>query len=147
MKTQLPQISLLAAILVRCAVSQAAGAQTVPCNPPPSNTFTVFLPLVGVPPDEEGQGWVRPPVWEHLPGATADSITVPNGRPIYALIVSGFGSNKYLDELMTYNFARHLMARGAYVHYAWWNNLLAPYMERPLHHRDSHPGGLDLDAA
>jgi len=114
------------------------GTPAAACNPPASATFTAFLPKVGQPPDEEGQGWTRPPVWEHLPDATDDSITDPNGRPIYALIVSGSGSNKYLDELMVYNFARHLMARGAYVHYAWWNNLLAPYMERPLHHLQSH---------
>jgi hypothetical protein len=37
------------------------------------------------------------------------------------------------------------MAHGAYVHYAWWNNLLAPYMERPLHYSQSHPGELSPD--
>src|SRR5207248_429403 len=88
------------------------------------------------------QKWARPQVWAHQPDATNDSITVPNGRPIYALIVSGYESNRYLDELMVYNFARYLLTNGAYVHYAWWNNLLAPYMERPLHHPQSHPGSL-----
>ena len=116
---------------------------TADCDPPKPATFTVHLPKVGLPPDDEGQGWDRPPVWEHHPNATDDSITVPNGRPIYALIVSGYASNRDLDELMLYNFARHLMAQGAYVHFAWWNNLLAPYMERPLHHSQSHPGNLD----
>jgi hypothetical protein len=115
------------------------------CDPVVPATFTVHLPKVGLPPDDEGQGWDRRPVWEHHPNATDDSITIPNGRPIYALIVSGYASNKDLDELMVYNFARHLMARGAYVHYAWWNNLLAPYMERPLHHTQSHPGSLTAD--
>ena len=106
------------------------------------DTFTVQFPKLGFPPDEEGQGWTRPQVWAGHPGASDDSITVPNGRPIYALIVSGYESNKYLDELMVYKFARHLMAQGAYVHYAWWNNLLAPYMERPLHYDQSDPGSL-----
>ena len=146
MKTRTIGIRLIVRILFSCAVAFPVGTQAADCNPPPGPTFTVFLPKVGLPPDEEGQGWTRPPVWEHLPDATDDSITVPNGRPIYALIVSGFGSNKYLDQLMTYNFARHLMARGAYVHYAWWNNLLAPYMERPLHHPQSHPGGVSFKA-
>src|SRR5205809_1082922 len=146
MNTRSVGIGIIVAILFSCAVALPTGTQAADCNPPPGPTFTVFLPKVGVPPDEEGQRWVRPPVWEHLPDATDDSITVPNGRPIYVLIVSGFGSNKYLDQLMTYNFARHLMARGAYVHYAWWNNLLAPYMQRPLHHLQSHPGGISFKA-
>src|SRR5690606_20446917 len=76
-----------------------------------------------------------------------ETIHIPNGRPIYALIVSGYASNKYLDELMLYNFTRHLMDRGAYVHYAWSNNLLAPYMERPLHHNQSQPGNLGINLA
>ena len=122
------------------------GSGVDDCDPPPPPTFTVDLPKLGLPPDEEGQGWARPPVWEHHPDAADDSITVPNGRPIYALIVSGYASNRYLDELMVYRFARHLMVQGAYVHFAWWNNLLAPYMERPLHHPQSYPGDLTADA-
>lgn len=142
MKTHPFPFGLVVAVLFPCATAFTTHSQTNDCNQPAEPTFTVFLPKLGVPPDEEGQGWVRPPVWQHNPDATDDSITVPNSRPIYALIVSGFGSNKYLDQLMVYNFVRHLMARGAYVHYAWWNNLLAPYMERPLHHPQSHPGGV-----
>jgi len=142
MKTRLSASRCLVEILLSVAFALAVIAQAADCNPPAEPTFTVSLPKVGDPPDEEEQGWNRPQVWEHHPDATNDSITVPNGRPIYALIVSGFGSNRYLDELMAYNFARHLMAQGAYVHYAWWNNLLAPYMERPLHHNQSHPGGI-----
>lgn len=110
------------------------------CTPPTEPTFTVQLPKLGSPPDKEGQGWDLPDVWDGHPSAASDSITVPNGRPIYALVVSGYRSNAYLDELMVYDFARHLMAEGAYVHYAWWNNLLAPYMERPLHHSQCDPG-------
>ena len=119
-------------------------AQTCSNTKPP--TFKVRLPLVTTPPDEEGQGWVRPNIWNYG-NTTDDSIVVPNGRPIYALIVSGYASNAYFDEMMLYNFARHLMAKGAYVHYSWWNNLLAPYMERPLHSLQSDPGSLTIQLA
>ena len=84
---------------------------------------------------------MRPDIWSGE-AASADSIVVPNGRPIYAIIVSGYSSNAYLDQMMLYNFARHLMSKGAYVHYSWWNNLLAPYMERPLHSSQSYPGSI-----
>ena len=90
-----------------------------------SGTFTVYLP--------------------DLYSQNIDSITVPNGRPIYALLVSGYGRNGNFDELHFYNFAREIMAHGGYVHYAWWNNLLAPYMERPLHNDQSYPGKLGDD--
>lgn len=126
-------------------VVPAANAQESACDPPP-NTITIQLPKLGLPPDEEGQGWVRPQVWEHHPDSTDDSITIPNGRPIYALIVSGYANNAYLDEMMVYNFTRFLQSKGAYVHYAWWNNLLAPYMARPLHHSQSTPGSLTKNA-
>ena len=145
MKTRLSACCCFVGILLSVALTLAVSAQVADCNPPAEPTFTVFLPKLGVPPDEEGQGWTRPQVWQHLPDATNDSITVPNGRPIYALLVSGYAVNPRLDMLTYYNFARHLMAQGAYVHYAWWNNLLAPYMERPLHHSQSHPGDLTAD--
>jgi hypothetical protein len=150
---------LVAFLLPACAPGGGSTSATLPgegdsggspppgsglpgCDVAPTPTFTVNLPKLGTPPDEEGQGWARPAVWANHPGATDDSITVPNGRPIYALIVSGYANNNYLDEMMVYEFARHLMAQGAYVHYSWWNNLLAPYMERPLHHSQSDPGSL-----
>ena len=111
-----------------------------------SGTFTVHLPKLGLPPDEEGQGWSRPLVWgSYDPVVSDDSIVVPNGRPIYALIVSGYAQNANFDQLLVYKFAKHLMENGAYVHYAWWNNLLAPYMERPLHYDQSYPGNLNQD--
>lgn len=115
------------------------------CSPPIEPTFDICLPKLDLPCDEEGEGWVRPPVWGNTTGVTDDTITIPKGRPIYALIVSGYSQNRYLDQLLVYRFARHLMAHGAYVHYAWWNNLLAPYMERPLHHNQSYPGDLSND--
>jgi pimeloyl-ACP methyl ester carboxylesterase len=131
--------------------TSAAGAslttQASSCEPPAESTFEVFLPKLGFPPDDEGQGWTRPKVWGAQDSEAHDeTITIPNGRPIYALIISGYESNAYLDELMVYDFARHLMAQGAYVHYSWWNNLLAPYMERPLHHQQSFPGSLSDNA-
>jgi len=98
---------------------------------------------VRTPPDEERQHWDRPDIWDGQ-SASDDEIVVPNGRPIYALIVAGYSSNAFLDQMMLYNFARHLMSKGAYVHYSWWNNLLAPYMERPLHSLQSYPGEIGV---
>ena len=69
-----------------------------------------------------------------------EKIRIPKGRPIYALLVSGFYQNSDLDMFHWYNFAQCLQEKGAYVHYAWWNNLLKPYMEGPLHNPDSTPG-------
>lgn len=134
--------NLIVAPLLLLGLAFGIPAHAQDCAPAQSPTFTVQFPKLGSPPDEEGQGWNLPAVWAGHPAATADSIEVPNGRPIYALIVSGYRSNAYLDELLVYDFARHLMAQGAYVHYAWWNNLLAPYMERPLHYSQSHPGSV-----
>ena len=74
-----------------------------------------------------------------IDGAPDDSMDIPNGRPIYALLVSGFHQNRNLDMFHFYNFAKCLLEKGAYVHYSWWNNLLAPYMERPLHNVNSVP--------
>ncbi len=120
-----------------------ANAPAADCGSSSEPTITVHLPKLNAPPDEEGTGWNLPNVWAGHPGAGDDSITVPNGRPIYALIVTGYATNAYLDQMLVYNFARHLQTQGAYVHYSWWNNLLAPYMERPLHYSQSHPGGND----
>ena len=83
-----------------------------------------------------------PPIWNGY-GPRAEDIEIPNGRPIYALIVSGYASNLYLDEIMLYNFVKEILSKGGYVHYSWWNNLLAPYMEKPLHHWKSHPGTMN----
>ena len=90
-----------------------------PVYPPPVDTFTVPLPAP--------------------PGSTDTSIEIPAGRPIYVLLVSGFHQNRNFDMFHFYNFAKCLLKKGAYVHYAWWNNLLAPYMERPLHNQGSVP--------
>jgi pimeloyl-ACP methyl ester carboxylesterase len=68
-----------------------------------------------------------------------DQIEIPTGRPVYALLVSGFHQNKNFDMFHWFDFAKYLQSKGAYVHYAWWNNLLAPYLERPLHDAGSVP--------
>lgn len=69
-----------------------------------------------------------------------DKIKIPKDRPIYALLVSGYYQNNNLDMFHFYKFAQCLQQKGAYVHYAWWNNLLAPHMKRPLHNSGSKPG-------
>ena len=70
----------------------------------------------------------------------ADLIKIPNGRPIYAILVSGYSQNERFNMFHFYKFAKCVLERGGYVHYSWWNNLLAPYMERPLHNTSSEPG-------
>jgi len=136
------------AIILACGVaglgspwleSEGVAAAASDCAVEVPATFTVTFPKVVNPPNPHG--WDLPVVWGPLNGQVpaSDSIEVPNGRPIYALIVSGYSTNAHLDQLLVYDFARHLMAQGAYVHYSWWNNLLAPYMERPLHHSQSDP--------
>ncbi len=93
---------------------------TVDTLDPTADNFPVYLPSLN------GSG-------------VAETIWIPNGRPIYALLVSGFHQNRNLNMFHFYNFAKCLLEQGAYVHYAWWNNLLAPYMERPLHTDASVP--------
>ena len=73
-----------------------------------------------------------------------DTITIPNGRPIYALFVHGYTQNIGFDQLLCYSFAKRLMEDGAYVHYAWWNNLCEEYMGGALHHENANPGTLGL---
>ena len=137
--------SLTAVLLLSSLLQSAFLHAQQSCDNAKPPTFTVDLPLMRTPLDEEeeGQGWDRPDIWNGEP-ASDDAIEVPNGRPIYALIVSGYNSNTWLDQMMLYHFARYLMSKGAYVHYSWWNNLLAPYMERPLHSLQSYPGDIGL---
>lgn len=112
-------------------------------NDTTENTFEVVFPVINE--TTEGIHDV-PDIWNGYLVEDRDTIQVPNNRPIYALIVAGYANNAYLDEIMLYNFTRYLQSEGAYVHHAWWNNLLAPYMERPLHQEQSHPGSLPADA-
>jgi hypothetical protein len=62
-----------------------------------------------------------------------DSIAVPNGCALYVLLVSGYHQNEHFDRITFYKVAEFAAKNNGYVHVAWWNNLLAPYMERPLH--------------
>lgn len=89
-------------------------------------TFTVDLPVA---PEYVSDTSMQP-----------DSIVIPDGRPIYALFVHGYTQNQNFNQLLCYNFARRLMQDGAYVHYAWWNNLCREYMAGPLHNPGSFPG-------
>jgi pimeloyl-ACP methyl ester carboxylesterase len=71
----------------------------------------------------------------------SETITLPKGCDIYALLVSGHGRNLDLNELSFYNLAKFVAENNGYVHYAWWNNLLKPYMGGPLHDAASTPEG------
>ena len=77
--------------------------------------------------------------WYNEAVCQPETIQIPNGRPVYAFLVNGFHQNRNLDMFHFYNFSKCLHAKGAYVHFAWWNNLLAPYMQKPLHNNDSQP--------
>src|SRR5512138_1078695 len=44
-----------------------------------------------------------------------DTITLPNGCRIYALLVSGYERNKAFDELTFYNLAKFVMENDGYV--------------------------------
>lgn len=101
-------------------VPQLCSIEAVSADAQAERTFPVYLPDLDDP-------------------ASSERIRIPDGRPAYALLVSGFHQNRDLDMFHFYAFAKSLMKKGAYVHFAWWNNLLAPYMERPLHNVASIP--------
>lgn len=65
--------------------------------------------------------------------AKDDLIKLPKGCRIYAFLFSGFADNEEYDHITFYNVAEFVAQNGGYVHVGWWNNLTAPYMERPLH--------------
>lgn len=76
-----------------------------------------------------------------------ETICVPDGRPAYAILVSGYHQNYSFDMFHWYNFANCLIKQDAYVHFAWWNNFLYPWMARPLHDLSSEPGLSDIVSA
>ncbi len=47
-----------------------------------------------------------------------ETITIPNGRPAYAFLVSGFQQNANFDMFHFYAFAKCLLLEDAYVHYS-----------------------------
>jgi hypothetical protein len=119
----------------------------VPCDLDP-NEQCMEITLPCTEPEVYGKaGW-------YIHSCEDEVIQIPNGRPIYALLVSGFHQNKNFEMFHFYNFAKCIFERTkhhdkkAYVHFAWWNNILAPYMEKPLHNDESVPskGGGALQA-
>jgi hypothetical protein len=92
-----------------------AAAQEQMCGD--GSTFSVSLPSIA--------------------GGAADSVTLPKGCRIYALLVSGYSRNDKLDEFTFFNLAKFVARNGGYVHWAWWNNLLKPYLEGPLHAQET----------
>jgi pimeloyl-ACP methyl ester carboxylesterase len=119
-------------------LTPAAASDLVPCDLDPNEPcIEISLPCT-----EESiygnAGW-------YFHSCKDEVIQIPDGRPVYALLVSGFHQNKNLDMFHFYNFNkcifRHTeqLDEKAYVHYAWWNNLLAPYMKKPLHNDESVP--------
>ena len=88
-------------------------------------TYLVELPGVD---ESPGGGLVFP-----LATLENDAIVLPKGCDIYLLIISSIGRNRNFDELLLYPLAKYVAEHNGYVHYAWWNNLLQPYMAGPLH--------------
>lgn len=117
-------ISVGVCALVTSLFTASAFAQPPTNNPNEicgdGTTFTVNLPAIqGTLPD----------------GVTVpdDSVTLPNGCRIYALIVSGYARGAQLDELTFYHLTQFVATNDGYVHFAWWNNLMGEYLSRPLH--------------
>jgi hypothetical protein len=95
------------------------------CGDGTNQTYFVDLPAVD---DSPGGGLVFP-----LATLGDDAVQLPKGCDIYLLIVSGIGRNRNFNELLFYPLAKYVAEHNGYVHYAWWNNLLQPYMSGPLH--------------
>ena len=114
-------------------------ASRTDAQPPPSNpnemcgtgeTFTVNLKGTSLGIDDSA-GLFR--IVDAPAVARDDQITLPKGCRIYAFLISGFGDNKDYDHIVFYKVAAFVARNNGYVHVGWWNNLTAPYMERPLH--------------
>lgn len=134
------------AIYGNMAAAQTVAYEIVPCALDNNEEcMEITLPCIA----EDKYGFAA----FHNKPCEDETIQIPNGRLIYAFLVSGFDQNHIFDRFHFYNFAkcifRHALDSSgkAYVHWAWWNNLLAPYMEFPLHNSDSVPskpyGSLD----
>jgi pimeloyl-ACP methyl ester carboxylesterase len=116
----------LSLLIAPDASADDCGSYVGPSGMAEELTFTVQLPVA--------------PEYASDTSMLPDSIVIPAGRPIYALFVHGYTQNQGFNLLMCYNFAKRLMQDGAYVHYAWWNNLCREYMAGPLHNSGSFPG-------
>jgi pimeloyl-ACP methyl ester carboxylesterase len=109
-----PAVILGLLICVWAAFPRSIYAQEVCGN---GTTFTVSLPSIS--------------------GGNGDSLTLPHGCRIYALFVSGYARNPQLDELTFYKAAKFITENNGYVHWAWWNNILKPYMAKPAHYDET----------
>ena len=90
------------------------------------DTFDVLLPGLTLSNDPSTEDLTN----RKLPN---DSVTLPDGCDVYAIIVHGYGRNSLFDELMYYKLAKWVAEHNGYVHYSWWNNLLGEYQSGPLH--------------
>jgi len=121
-------LAVLSAGTLTDAFAQPWGNQM--CGDGTNQTYLVELPAVD---DSPGGGLVFP-----LATLEDDAILPPKGCDIYLLIISGIGRNRNFDELLFYPLAKYVAEHNGYVHYAWWNNLLQPYMSGPLHPIDQN---------
>jgi len=111
---------------VPAAYAQPAGNEM--CGD--GTTFTVNLPgtTLGID-DSDGlfQSISVPEV------ARDDSVTLPNGCRIYAILVGGYGNNHNYSDIMFFKVAEFVAKHDGYVHVAWWNNFTREYAAGPLH--------------
>lgn len=126
-RTRRLRLALLGIALL--AVPQLSLAQPGPHMCGNGTTFTVELPGRNLGFDDANSIFtsISPTV------GSDDTITLPNGCSIYAFLVSGYKENAELREVIFYKLAEFVAKNDGYVHVAWWNNLLRPYMQRPLH--------------
>ena len=94
------------------------------CGDGTGTTFMVDSPAID---DSPGGGVAGFP----LATLRGDAVELPKGA-ISTSIISGIGRNRNFDELLLYPLAKYVAEHNGYVHYAWWNNLLQPYMAGPL---------------
>lgn len=107
------------------ALAQPSTEQMCGSGPP----ITVTLPGTSLGFDDTGSFFtsISPNV------GNEDTITLPSNCSIYAFLVSGYKENAGLDEIIFYKFAEFVAKNNGYVHVSWWNNVLRPYMQRPMH--------------
>jgi pimeloyl-ACP methyl ester carboxylesterase len=92
-------------------------------------TFEVQLPATNVGIDDS-EGLFR---IIDAPPPPPDTVVLPNGCRIYAILVSGYSNNKHFYDWPFYKLAEFVARNNGYVHFSWWNNLLQEYLVGPLH--------------
>lgn len=130
MQSSVSRAAATTALLFTLGTADPAVAQEM-CGD--GTTYAVDLPVV----DESPGGGLVFPFSYLLP----DSIDVPKGCDVYVLIVSDVGRNRGRNELLFYPLAKFAAEHNGYVHYAWWNNLLMPYMEGTVHRAEPGVSG------